>query len=78
MKRSFLILFLLTTLTFIACPPPDTTEPQGGDQTPVLDKIDITDSAALFVEPSGTDAGKIFKIKKDLATIEEVKYTDCP
>lgn len=75
MKKSFLILFLLTTLMFIACPPPE-PEPQPEPEKPTLSKIDITDAAALFVEPSGTDAGKIFKIKKDLATIEEVKYTN--
>ena len=75
MKKSFLILFLLTTLMFIACPPPE-TEPQPEPEKPTLSKIDITDAAALFVEPSGSDAGKIFKIKKDLATIEEVKYTN--
>ena len=74
MKKSFLILSLLA-LTFIACPPPE-PEPQPGTEKPTLSKIDITDSAALFVEPSGTDAGKIFKIKKDLTTIEEVKYTN--
>ena len=72
MKKSFLILSLLA-LTFIACPPP---EPQPKPEKPTLSKIDITDAAALFVEPSGTDAGKIFKIKKDLTTIEEVKYTN--
>ena len=75
MKKSFLILFLLTTLMFIACPPPD-PEPQPEPEKPTLSKIDITDAAALFVEPAGTDAGKIFKIKKDLTTIEEVKYTN--
>ena len=75
MKKSFLILFLLTTLMFIACPPPE-TEPQPEPEKPTLSKIDITDAAALFVEPSGVDAGKIFKIKKDLTTIEEVKYTN--
>lgn len=75
MKKSFLILFLLTTLMFIACPPPE-TETQPEPEKPTLSKIDITDAAALFVEPAGTDAGKIFKIKKDLATIEEVKYTN--
>ena len=75
MKKSFLILFLLTTLMFIACPPPE-PEPQPEPEKPPLSKIDITDAAALFVEPSGTDAGKIFKIKKDLTTIEEVKYTN--
>lgn len=75
MKKSFLILFLLTTLMFIACPPPE-TEPQPEPEKPTLSKIDITDAAALFVEPAGTDAGKIFKIKKDLTTIEEVKYTN--
>ena len=74
MKKSFLILPLMA-LTFIACPPPD-PEPQPEPEKPTLSKIDITDAAALFVEPSGTDAGKIFKIKKDLATIEEVKYTN--
>ena len=74
MKRSFLILSLLA-LTFIACPPPE-PEPQPEPEKPTLSKIDITDAAALFVEPSGTDAGKIFKIKKDLTTIEEVKYTN--
>ena len=72
MKKSFLILSLLA-LTLIACPPP---EPQPEPEKPTLSKIDITDAAALFVEPSGTDAGKIFKIKKDLTTIEEVKYTN--
>lgn len=74
MKKSFLILSLLA-LTFIACPPPE-PEPQPEPEKPTLSKIDITDAAALFVEPSGTDAGKIFKIKKDLTTIEEVKYTN--
>lgn len=74
MKKSFLILSLLA-LTFIACPPPE-PEPQPEPQKPTLSKIDITDAAALFVEPSGADAGKIFKIKKDLTTIEEVKYTN--
>lgn len=74
MKKSFLILSLLA-LTFISCPPPD-PETQPEPEKPTLSKIDITDAAALFVEPSGTDAGKIFKIKKDLATIEEVKYTN--
>ena len=74
MKKSFLILSLLA-LTLIACPPPD-PEPQPEPEKPTLSKIDITDAAALFVEPSGTDAGKIFKIKKDLTTIEEVKYTN--
>ena len=74
MKKLFLIISL-STLAFTACPPPE-PEPQPEPEKPTLSKIDITDAAALFVEPSGTDAGKIFKIKKDLATIEEVKYTN--
>ena len=45
MKKSFLILSLLT-LTFIACPPPDDPEPQPGTEKPTLSKIDITDAAA--------------------------------